>query len=106
MKGMICGVRVADIREPTMQEVRYLDKLANELARGKTMEKIAANNPLVPAPSAPLRGRRGWMPSQENIFEPEYDGDEACGDAAIPSAAAEDFDQDVTDESKTDSLGN
>jgi hypothetical protein len=40
VKGMICGVRVEDIKEPTMQEIRYLDKLIDELAKGKTMEKI------------------------------------------------------------------
>lgn len=40
IKGMICGVRVEDIEEPTMQEIRYLDKLVDELAHGKTMEKI------------------------------------------------------------------
>lgn len=40
IKGMICGVRVEDIKEPTMQEIRYLDKLIDELAKGKTMEKI------------------------------------------------------------------
>jgi hypothetical protein len=40
IKGVICGVRVEDIEEPTMQEVRYLDKLIDELARGKAMEKI------------------------------------------------------------------
>jgi hypothetical protein len=38
--GVICGVRVEDIREPTMREIRYLDKLIDELARGKAMEKI------------------------------------------------------------------
>jgi hypothetical protein len=38
--GVICGVRVEDIEEPTMQEIRYLDKLVDELARGKAMEKI------------------------------------------------------------------
>lgn len=40
IKGMICGVRVEDIKEPTMQEIRYLDKLIDELASGKAMEKI------------------------------------------------------------------
>lgn len=40
IKGLICGVRVEDIEEPTMQEIRYLDKLINELAKGKAMEKI------------------------------------------------------------------
>ncbi|MCV0402940.1 MAG: DUF2200 domain-containing protein [Chloroflexi bacterium] len=38
--GVICGVRVEDIEEPTMQGIRYLDKLIDELARGKSMEKI------------------------------------------------------------------
>jgi hypothetical protein len=40
IKGMICGVRVEDIEEPTMREIRYLDKLIDELAKGKSMEKI------------------------------------------------------------------
>ena len=40
IKGVVCGVRVEDIQEPTMQEIRYLDKLIDELAKGKTMEKI------------------------------------------------------------------
>jgi hypothetical protein len=40
IKGVICGVRVEDIEEPTMQEIRYLDKLIDELAKGKAMEKI------------------------------------------------------------------
>jgi hypothetical protein len=40
IKGMICGVRVEDIKEPTIQEIRYLDKLIDELANGKAMEKI------------------------------------------------------------------
>lgn len=38
--GMICGVRVENIEEPTMREIRYLDKLVDELAHGKAMEKI------------------------------------------------------------------
>ena len=40
IKGVICGVRVGDIEEPTMQEIRYLDKLIDELAKGKAMEKV------------------------------------------------------------------
>lgn len=40
IKGAICGVRVEDIEEPTMQEIRYLDKLIDELAKGKVMGKI------------------------------------------------------------------
>jgi hypothetical protein len=43
IKGVVCGVRVEDIEEPLMQEVRYLDKLIDELAKGKTMEKILRN---------------------------------------------------------------
>lgn len=38
--GVVCGVRVEDIEEPLMQEIRYLDKLVDELARGKAMDKI------------------------------------------------------------------
>jgi hypothetical protein len=38
--GVVCGVRVEEIEEPTMREIRYLDKLIDELAKGKTMEKI------------------------------------------------------------------
>ncbi|QKK16324.1 DUF2200 domain-containing protein [Rhizobium indicum] len=38
--GVICGVRVEDIQEKTMREIRYLDKLIDELAKGKAMEKI------------------------------------------------------------------
>jgi hypothetical protein len=38
--GMICGVRVEEIQEPTMREIRYLDKLIDELAKGKPMQKI------------------------------------------------------------------
>lgn len=40
IKGVICGVRVEDIEEPTMREIRYLDKLVDELAKGKAMEKV------------------------------------------------------------------
>jgi hypothetical protein len=40
IKGVVCGVRVEDIKHPTMQAIRYLDKLIDELAKGKTMEKI------------------------------------------------------------------
>ena len=40
IKGVICGVRVEDIEDSLMQEIRYLDKLVDELAKGKTLEKI------------------------------------------------------------------
>ncbi len=38
--GVVCGVRVEDIEDPLMQKIRYLDKLVDELARGKAMDKI------------------------------------------------------------------
>ena len=40
IKGVVCGVRVEDIQEPMMREIRYLDKLVDELAKGKAMDKI------------------------------------------------------------------
>lgn len=40
IKGVVCGVRVEDIEEPLMREIRYLDKLVDELVKGKSMEKI------------------------------------------------------------------
>jgi len=40
IKGVVCGIRVEDIKEPLMQEIRYLDKLIDELAKGKSMDKI------------------------------------------------------------------
>lgn len=40
IKGSVCGVRVENIEEPRMQEIRYLDKLIDELAKGKSMDKI------------------------------------------------------------------
>lgn len=40
IKGVVCGIRVENIEEPVMREIRYLDKLIDELARGKAMEKI------------------------------------------------------------------
>jgi hypothetical protein len=40
IKGVVCGVRVEDIKDPIMREVRYLDKLIDELAKGRAMEKI------------------------------------------------------------------
>lgn len=43
IKGVICGVRIEDIEEPIMREIRYLDKLIDELAKGKAMEKILRN---------------------------------------------------------------
>lgn len=40
IKGVICGVRIEEIEDPLMKEVRYMDKLIDELAKGKAMEKI------------------------------------------------------------------
>ncbi len=40
IRGVVCGVRVEEVEEPLMREIRYLDKLVDELARGKAMEKI------------------------------------------------------------------
>ncbi len=40
IRGVVCGVRVEDIADPTMREIRYLDKLIDELAKGKPLEKI------------------------------------------------------------------
>ena len=49
IKGVICGVRVEEIEDPIMREIRYLDKLVDELARGKAMEKIMRTPPPVAA---------------------------------------------------------
>ena len=43
IKGSICGVKLAEIDEPLMQDIRYLDKLVDELAKGKPLEKILPN---------------------------------------------------------------
>lgn len=40
IKGVVCGVRVEDVQDPLMREIRYLDKLVDELAKGRPMEKI------------------------------------------------------------------
>ena len=40
IKGVVCGVRVEEVREPLMRQIRYLDKLVDELAKGKDLEKI------------------------------------------------------------------
>lgn len=40
IKGVVCGVRVEEVEDPLMREIRYLDKLIDELAKGKAMEKI------------------------------------------------------------------
>ncbi|MCE7981400.1 MAG: DUF2200 domain-containing protein [Caldilinea sp. CFX5] len=40
IKGVVCGVRIEEIEDPLMQKIRYLDKLIDEIAKGKTMEKV------------------------------------------------------------------
>lgn len=40
IKGVVCGIRVEEVEDPLMQKIRWLDKLIDELAKGKTMEKI------------------------------------------------------------------
>jgi hypothetical protein len=45
IKGVVCGVRIEEIPEPTMREIRYLDKLIDELAKGKALEKILRAEP-------------------------------------------------------------
>ena len=45
IKGVVCGVRVEEIEDPLMQKIRYLDKLVDELAKGKAMEKILRELP-------------------------------------------------------------
>ena len=46
--GVVCGVRVEEIEDPLMQKIRYLDKLVDELARGKALEKVLRGHPAVP----------------------------------------------------------
>lgn len=46
--GLICGIRVEDVDDPLMQSIRYLDKLVDELATGKTIDKICRTVPNVP----------------------------------------------------------
>ena len=49
IKGLICGIRVETIEQPLMREIRYMDKLIDELARGKAMDKILrAYSPALP----------------------------------------------------------
>ena len=45
IRGVVCGVRVEEIAEPVMREIRYLDKLIDELAKGKAMDKILNRPP-------------------------------------------------------------
>lgn len=51
IRGVVCGVRVEDVEAPTMRAIRCLDKLVDELARGKAMEKVLRKQPHVPTPT-------------------------------------------------------
>lgn len=44
IKGSICGVKIEEIEDPLMKQIRYLDKLEDELAKGKAVEKIKGDN--------------------------------------------------------------
>ncbi len=55
IKGVVCGVRVAEVDDPLMQKIRYLDKLVVELAKGKSMEKILRR------PAARVTCRPSWI---------------------------------------------
>lgn len=46
IKGVVCGVRIEEIEDPLMQKIRYLDKLVDELAKGRPMEKILRQSPV------------------------------------------------------------
>lgn len=73
IKGVVCGVRVEEIEEPLMREIRYLDKLIDELAKGKPMEKI-------------LRGNQWKCPKCGRTFA-HTNQDHYCGEA--PKTIAE-----------------
>ncbi len=66
IKGAICGIRVEDIEEPLMQEIRYLDKLVDELAKGKSMEKILQREVLTAKWKCPKCGREFRNKGQEH----------------------------------------
>lgn len=52
IQGVVCGVRVEEVEDPLMREIRYLDKLVDELAKGKAMDRILRD------PNAPVAKRR------------------------------------------------
>ncbi|HVK82751.1 MAG TPA: DUF2200 domain-containing protein [Kofleriaceae bacterium] len=59
IRGVVCGVRVEDITDPLMQQIRYLDKLVDELAKGKKMESILREEgPAGSSPSRRITGAR------------------------------------------------
>lgn len=57
--GSVCGVKVQEVADPLMRDIRYLDKLVDELARGKAMDKVLRS----PAPSASVTAESATTPS-------------------------------------------
>jgi hypothetical protein len=62
IQGVVCGVRVEEIQDPTMREIRYLDKLVDELAKGRPMEKILRTEPPCDDPCRPRPKTLGSSP--------------------------------------------
>ncbi len=58
IQGVVCGIRVEQITDPLMQEIRYLDKLIDELAKGRPMEKILRQEPGLPLSHEPQPWRK------------------------------------------------
>jgi len=58
IKGVVCGVRVEEVQDPLMRKIRYLDKLIDELAKGKPLEKIlrVRSGPAKPDKTGPVQG--------------------------------------------------
>lgn len=66
-KGVICGVRVEDIPEPTIQEIRYLDKLIDELAKGRRWRRSCGNDMIAfdrDVPSSNQKSASTFKPSR------------------------------------------
>ncbi len=53
IKGLVCGVRVEEVEDPLMRKIRYLDRLIDELAKGRPMEKILRHQGVPPPPRGP-----------------------------------------------------
>jgi len=58
IKGVVCGVRIEEIEDPLMREIRYLDKLVDELAKGKAMEKILRTETDTATAAVPKKSRK------------------------------------------------
>ena len=61
IKGVVCGIRVEEIEDPLMQKIRYLDKLIDELAKGKKMEKILTKSGIGNLPSRASSPSRTYL---------------------------------------------